>query len=98
MLLYTSVLRVTPALTEDVFLQLVVRWNLDSRYEENIIPELRKWDGRRTCRIGTDSLWIDFEEDAADRTLAVRYEKRQENGTVWDTDYICNFAERQLAI
>lgn len=98
MLLYTSVLRVTPALTEDVFLQLVVRWNLESPYEENIIPALRNWDGKRNCRIGTDSLWIDFEEDARDRIIAVRYEKRAKDGAVWDTDYVCNFAERELAI
>ena len=98
MLLYTSVLRVTPALTEDVFLQLVVRWNLESPYEENIIPALRNWDGKRNCRIGTDSLWIDFEEDARDRIIAVRYEKRAQDGAVWDTDYVCNFAERELAI
>ncbi|MGN1024116.1 MAG: hypothetical protein ACI4OJ_11500 [Lachnospiraceae bacterium] len=98
MLLYSSMLRVTPALTEDVFLQLVVRWNRESPYEENIIPALAKWDGSRNCRIGTDSLWIDFEEDAKDRIIAVRYEKRDNRGAVWDTDYVCNFAQHQLAI
>ena len=98
MLLYTSILHVTPALTEDAFLQLVVRWNRESPYEENIIPALARWDGQKNCRIGTDALWIDFEEDAEDRILAVRYEKRAKDGAVWDTDYIFNAAKRQLAI
>ena len=98
MLLYTSILHVTPALTEDAFLQLVVRWNRESPYEENIIPALAPWDGQKNCRIGTDALWIDFEEDAEDRILAVRYEKRAKDGAVWDTDYIFNAAKRQLAI
>lgn len=98
MLLYSTILRIQDTLTKEAFLNLVIRWNLDSPHEENIITELREWDGNRNKRYGNEWLWLDIEEYRNKNILAVRFEKKEENGAVWNTDYIMNFDSMQMAI
>lgn len=97
MLLYSTILDISPTLTEDKFIQLVIDWNQNDQHEENIIRNLR-WNGERNIRFGSDSLWLDIEECPAHNIIAVRYEKQQDNGAVWDTDYIMNFGERKMGV
>ena len=91
MLLYSTILDISPALTKDNFIQLVIDWNQNDQHEENIIRDLR-WNGERNIRFGSDCLWLDIEECPAHNIIAVRYEKQQDNGAVWDTDYIIECA------
>ena len=97
MLLYSIILDISPALTKDNFIQLVIDWNQKDQHEENIIRDLR-WNGERNIRFGSDCLWLDIEECPAHNIIAVRYEKQQDNGAVWDTDYIMNFGEMKMAV
>lgn len=41
MLLYSTILDISPALTKDNFIQLVIDWNQNDQHEENIIRDLR---------------------------------------------------------
>ncbi|MDY5487174.1 MAG: hypothetical protein SPF94_10660, partial [Desulfovibrio sp.] len=61
MLLYSTILDISPALTKDNFIQLVIDWNQNDQHEENIIRDLR-WNGERNIRFGSDCLWLDIEE------------------------------------
>lgn len=97
MLLYSTILDISPALTKDNFIQLVIDWNQNDQHEGNIIMDLR-WNGERNIRFGSDCLWLDIEECPAHNIIAVRYEKQQDNGAVWDTDYIMNFGEMKMAV
>lgn len=97
MLLYSTILDISPELTKDKFIQLVIDWNQKDQHEENIIRDLR-WNGERNIRFGSGSLWLDIEECPAHNIIAVRYEKQQDNGAVWDTDYIMNFGEMKMAV
>ena len=74
MLLYSTILDISPALTKDNFIQLVIDWNQNDQHEENIIMDLR-WNGERNIRFGSDCLWLDIEECPAHNIIAVRYEK-----------------------
>lgn len=97
MLLFSTILDINPTLTKDAFIKLVIRWNQESTYENNIIPDL-EWHGEMNIRYGTDRLWLDIEEYRNQNIVAVRYEKTDEKGAVWDTDYVMNFKERKMAI
>ena len=97
MLLFSTILDINPTLTKDAFIKLVIRWNQESTYENNIIPDL-EWHGEMNIRYGTDRLWLDIEEYRNKNIVAVRFEKTDEKGAVWDTDYVMNFKERKMAI
>lgn len=49
MLLYSTMLDVNDTLTKEKFIQLVIKWNQESQYEENVIPGL-VWDGQMNVR------------------------------------------------
>lgn len=97
MLLYSTILNVKESLTKEKFIQLVIQWNQESPYEENIIPGL-KWDGQMNVRYGNEVLWLEIEEYKNGNTVAIRYEKVEENGRIWNTDYVMNFDENRLLI
>lgn len=40
MLLYSTMLDVNDTLTKEKFIKLVIKWNQESQYKENIIPGL----------------------------------------------------------
>ena len=98
MLLYSTILRIDDTLTKEAFLDLVIKWNLESPHDENVITELREWDGNRNNRYGNEWLWLDIEEYRNKNIIAVRFEKKEAEGAVWNTDYIMNFDEMRMAI
>lgn len=98
MLLYSALLPIKSSVTKKDFVSLGVQWNLTSKFSYNIIPSLAGWNGQYHQRFGSDDLWMEFQEDASRNIVGIRYEKKESNGAVWDTDYVLNFAERKLAI
>lgn len=98
MLLYSTILSIKETLTKEVFLDLVIKWNLGSPHNENKITELQNWDGNRNKRYGNEWLWLDIEEYRNRNIIAVRFEKKGVDGAVWNTDYIMNFDEMRMAI
>ena len=97
MLLFSSILDINPAMDRESFVKLVIKWNKQSKYENNIIPDL-EWNGKYNVRYGNDNLWLSIQEYAPERILSVRYEKHEADGTVWDTDYVMNFNKMQMSI
>lgn len=97
MLLFSTILDMNKMLTEDAFIKLVIKWNRESTYEENIIKDIR-WNGERSIRFGDDNLWLEIEEYRSRNILAVRYEKKAKDGVIWDTDYVMNFNDMKMAI
>ena len=83
MLLFSTILDIDESLTRDKFIELVIEWNQKSPHEENVIPNL-SWSGERNVRFGTDSLWLDIEEYGNGEIIAVRYEKVEPDGIIWD--------------
>ena len=49
-------------------------------------------------RYGNEKLWIDIEEYRNKNIIAVRFEKIEEDGAVWDTDYVMNFQDMKMSI
>lgn len=68
-----------------------------SPHSENIIHGI-EWNGERNIRYVTDSLWLAIEEYRNQNITAVRYEKTEADGVVWDTDYIMNFSDMKMSI
>ena len=40
---------------------------------------------------------MDIETYESEEIVAVRHEKRQEGGVIWDSDFVMNFRERKMA-
>lgn len=97
MLLYSTTLRIKDTLTKDGFVQLVIQWNQSSPHADNVIPDVN-WNGERNIRFGNESLWLAIEEYRNKNIIAVRFEKREEDGAIWDTDYIMNFDSMKMTI
>lgn len=84
-------------MTKDDFIRLVLEWNQGSPHASNIIPDIN-WNGERNIRYGQDGLWLDIEEYRNQNIIAVRYEKKEEDGAIWDTDYVMNFNSRKMSV
>lgn len=84
-------------MTKNDFIQLVIDWNQGSPHTSNIIPDI-EWHGERNIRFGKEGLWLDIEEYRNHNTIAVRYEKKEEDGIIWDTDYVMNFNSMKMAV
>lgn len=97
MLLFSTILDIDKSLTKDKFIQLVIAWNQESPHPENIISGIN-WNGERNIRFGKEDLWLDIEEYRNKDTIAVRYEKVEQDGIVWNTDFIMNFSEMRMSI
>lgn len=82
---------------KDDFIRLAIEWNQGSPHKENIIKGI-KWNGESSIRYGTDSLWLAIEEYQNQNIIAIRYEKTESDGVVWDTDYVMNFNDMKLSI
>ena len=87
MLLFSTILDIKEAMTKDDFIRLVIEWNQGSPHANNIIPGIQ-WNGERNIRYGEDGLWLDIEEYRNQIIIAVSYEKKEDDGTIWDTDYV----------
>ncbi|RZM16364.1 hypothetical protein LDELB18P1_1052 [Lactobacillus delbrueckii] len=97
MLLYSTMLDVNDTLTKEKFIQLVIKWNQESQYEENVIPGLVR-DGQMNVRYGDDQHWLEIEEYRNGNTVAIRYQKVEENDRIWSSDYVMNFAAGKMHI
>lgn len=97
MQLFSTILQINEKLTREAFVRLVIDWNQHSPHPENIIPGI-EWDGTYSARLGDENLWLEILEYPKEDIVAVRYEKREPGGAVWDTDYVMNFATRQMGI
>lgn len=97
MLLYSTILDINDNLTPDAFIDLVVRWNQGSPHSDNVIRDLH-WNGEHNIRYGNDWLWLDIQEYRNRNIVAVRFEKKEADGDIWDTDYVMNFNEMRMAI
>lgn len=97
MLLFSTLLEINDTMTKDSFIQLVLEWNQGSPHEENIIQGI-EWNGERNVRYGTETLWLAIEEYRNENIIAVRYEKTEADGVVWDTDYVMNFNDMRMSI
>lgn len=97
MLLYSTILEINSIMTKDSFIQLVIEWNQGSPHEENIIKGM-SWNGEKNVRFGDDKMWLEIIEYRNENIIAVRYEKIDDDGAIWDTDYIMNFDEMRMAI
>lgn len=97
MLLFSTLLDINKSLTKEAFIRLVMEWNQSSTHENNIIHDM-EWNGERNIRFGTDRLWLGIEEYPSQNIIAVRYEKEDDNGAVWTTDYVMNFNSLKMAV
>ncbi len=97
MLLFSTILDIEKTLTKDSFIKLVLEWNQGSPHESNVIKGI-DWKGERNIRYGNEKLWIDIEEYRNRNIIAVRFEKIEEDGAVWGTDYVMNFQEMKMSI
>ena len=97
MLLFSTLLDINDTLTKDAFIRLVIEWNQGSPHAGNVIPGI-KWNGERNIRYGQEGLWLDIEEYRNQNIIAVRYEKKEDDGSIWDTDYVMNFNTMKMAV
>lgn len=97
MLLFSTMLGINERMTKDEFIRLVIEWNQKSPHEENVIKGI-EWNGERNIRYGSETLWMEISEYRNGNIIAVRYEQIKEDGIVWDTDFVMNFNEMQMAI
>ena len=97
MLLFSTLLEISDKMTKESFVRLIIEWNQGSTFASNIIPDI-KWDGKYNVRYGNDDLWLSIEEYRNKNIIAVRYEKIEDDGVVWDTDYIMNFDSYKLSV
>ena len=99
MLLFSTTLELSGAVTADEFISLVIEWTLaGSRiHPENAVPGM-DWKGEHNIRYGNDRLWLDIQEYRNGNIVAVRYENQGEDGIVWDTDFVMNFNSGKLTV
>lgn len=97
MLLFSTILDINDTLTKDGFIELVIKWNQGSYHKENVIPGI-VWNGERNIKYGNDTCWLQVEEYRNQNTIAIRYEKIQNDGVVWDTDYVMNFSTMRMSV
>ena len=90
MLLFSTTLEINKNMTKHDFVSLVIKCNQTSLYEENIIHGI-KWNDDYNVRFGDDKLWLDIQEYRKENVVAVRYEKIDSDGVVWDSDYVVTF-------
>lgn len=97
MLIFSTKLDINDTLTKDVFIELVIRWNQGSFPEENRIKDIT-WQGEHNIKYGNEKMGLEIQEYRNGNAITARYEKIDEEGVVWDTDFTMNFDEMKLAI
>lgn len=99
MLLFSTLLSIKSTMQADDFIRLIIEWNQSSPHASNIIPNI-KWNGEHTIRFGNEKLWLHILElqTATEHSIAARYQKVDENGAIWTTDYVMNFKTCKMSI
>lgn len=95
MQLFSALLDINDRLTEDDFIRLAIEWNRTSTHPENIVSPL-VWHGEHNARYGNPDLWLEIREFSP--IIAIRHEKRDADGRVWDSDFVMNFQSRKMGI
>ena len=67
------------------------------RSSGSIISDI-EWNGERNVRYEDENKCLEIQEYRNKNIIAVRFEKRESDGAVWDTDYIMNFSEMKMAV
>ncbi len=100
MQLFSTLLDINSTLTPDVFVKLVFEWIATNYYEENRIPGIESltWTGQQDIHYGDDNLWVDIENYSELNIIAVRFEKKQDDGVIWNTDYVMNFDDMKMSV
>ena len=97
MLLFSTILKITDKLDRRGFIDLIINWNQNATYAENIVSGI-SWNGERNIKFRTDRSSIEIIDYTEKDIMAVRHEKITADEVVWDTDFVVNFAERKIAI
>ncbi len=97
MLLYSTLLDINDTMGKDDFIRLAIKWNQGSPREEDRVPNIN-WNGERNISFGDNRVRLEIEEYRNENIIAIRYEKQDENNTVWDTDLIMNFNKMKMSI
>ncbi len=97
MLLFSTILEIKDTMTSDSFIDLVLDWNKGNPYQENVIQGIQ-WHGEHNVKYGDERLSLEFVEYRSKRIMAVRYEKKTDDGIIWDTDYVMDFRQQKLSI
>lgn len=97
MLLFSTVLSINKSMTKEDFIKLVIEWNQQSIHDTNVIPDI-EWHGERNIRFGDEKRWLAIEEYRNKSIIAARYEKCEEDGGIWDTDFVMNFKDRKMSV
>lgn len=97
MLLFSTVLSVNDKLKQDEFIRMMIEWNQTSAFAYNVIPGI-KWNGEHRVKFGNDKVWMDIKEFRKENIMAMRYEKVDQRGIVWDTDCVLNMTEKKLSL
>ena len=95
MLLFSTILDINETLTRDAFIRLVIDWNQKSPHANNVIRNLC-WNGEGNIRYEDERRWLEITEYGS--IVAIRYERIDDVGAVWDTDYVMNFDEMRMSI
>lgn len=98
MLLFSTILDMVPELTPEKFVEMVIDWNNTNKHPVNIIKDVHWTRGPRVSKYGDSILWMEILDYEDKNIMAVRYEKTEDTGVIWDTDYIMNFNEHKLSI
>lgn len=97
MLLFSTVLDINSTMTKEAFIELVIEWNQGSPHSDNVIPGI-EWDGKLTACYEYENLRLDIQEYRNQNIIAVRYEKKDSDAVIWNTDYIMNFNTMKMAV
>lgn len=97
MQLFSTLLDIKEGWTKEEFVNFVIRWCQGSPHPQNIIPDMH-WDGTFPARFGNDRLWMEIENYRNRNIVAVRYEKKDDNNAIWDSDYVMNFDTWKMGI
>lgn len=96
MLLYSTKIPIKEQITQDDFVKLVIKWNQGSPHDK--LSNLN-WDGiSRNIRIEENRRVLAISELGTHDIIASRFQKIDEHGIIWTTDFILNFRENKLSI
>ena len=95
MLVFSTMLDINETMTREAFVRLVIDWNQGSPHSNNVIRGI-DWNGEKAARYEDDRRWLEIVE--YHDIIAIRYERTDDNGAVWDTDFVMNFDEMRMSI
>ena len=97
MLVFSTVLNINPSMAKKDFVETVIRWVMTNPRPVNVISGIM-WNGSYNVRYGDKRLWLEFMDYEQKKILAARFEKHDDDGIVWDTDYVMDFRQQKLSI